>query len=217
MTLLTALSRSVKEGVKCYLWIWNPIKGAYREWFACNVEKIKRLGYTICTFDPKDAEAFGLQLMNQFFDMRCAADSSQELRWDCYFIGYAKDRRAEIEKMQQQLSGLRTNFVVVEKPSDAIPYARNMENVVASRALVDIVQGEQSGLTLRPLEALACRKKLITNNVAIKGCDFYSPENVFIVGEDDIATIGQFVESEYCPVAESIVERYDVNSWLGQF
>jgi hypothetical protein len=216
ITLLTALAKSVKRGVKCYLWIWNPIKGAYREWFARNVEKIKQLGYTICTFDSKDAETFGLRLMNQFFNMR-GTTSPQNLRWDCYFIGYAKDRRAEIEKMQQLLSGLRTNFVVVERPSDAIPYARNMENVAASRALVDIVQGEQSGLTLRPLEALACRKKLITNNPAIKGCDFYSPANVFIIGEDDISAIGEFVESEYSPVADSIVERYDVNSWLNQF
>lgn len=217
MTLLTVLSKSVKRGVKRYLWIWNPIKGAYREWFARNVEKIKQLGYIICTFDPKDAEVFGLRLMNQFFNMRCADLSSQELRWDCYFIGYAKDRRAEIENVQGLLSGLSTNFVVVESASDAIPYARNIENVAASRALVDIVQGEQSGLTLRPLEALACRKKLITNNPAIKNYDFYSPTNVFVVGEDDIATIGQFVESEYCPVPEDVVEQYDVNSWLSKF
>ena len=35
--------------------------------------------------------------------------------------------------------------------------------------------------------------------------------------KDDIATIGQFVESEYCPVPEDVVEQYDVNSWLSKF
>ena len=47
-----------------------------------------------------------------------------------------------------------------------------------------MVQGFQQGLTLRPLEALKYRRKLVTNYRPIVNENFYHPNNVFLIDDN---------------------------------
>lgn len=49
-----------------------------------------------------------------------------------------------------------------------ISYQENLDNIRKSKCIVDVVQKGQIGLTLRPLESLFFKKKLLTNNKCIK-------------------------------------------------
>ena len=66
-----------------------------------------------------------------------------------------------------------------------------------SNCILDYNQEGQVGLTLRPMEALFLEKKLITNNKDIKNYDFYNPSNIFILGENNIEDIKEFINKPY--------------------
>ena len=98
-----------------------------------------------------------------------------------------------------------------------INYSQNLENVRNSKCVLDIVQRGQSGLTLRPIEALLNSKKLITDNVAVERYDFYDPRNIFILGKDDESRIKEFVDSPFVEVPELVIEKYEFGNWLNSW
>ncbi len=50
-----------------------------------------------------------------------------------------------------------------------------------SRAVLDIQHPKQTGLTMRTIEMIGMRKKIITPNSSIKNIDFYNPNYIFII------------------------------------
>ena len=86
-----------------------------------------------------------------------------------------------------------------------------------SRALLDIVQPEQRGQTLRPIEALFFKKKIVTNNYSILEADFYNRENIFILGKDNIQDIQEFLKSDYKDLSSDLLEKYTVKGWISNF
>lgn len=201
-----------------YLWFWNPLKPTLRfHDIHRTVALVKDMGYRIFTFDPDDAEEFGIEYKNQFGAR--PAERNVAPRTDLYFCGNAKGRIAVIERVGRlcRKYGLSENFVIPRKQGIMINYSRNLENVRNSKCVLDIVQRGQSGLTLRPIEALLNSKKLITDNAAVERYDFYDPRNIFILGKDDESRIKEFVDSPFVEVPESVIEKYEFGNWLNSW
>ena len=55
-----------------------------------------------------------------------------------------------------------------------LPYEENINRTLNANIIIDITKENQSGWTLRILEALFFNKKLITNNINILGSEIYS-------------------------------------------
>jgi hypothetical protein len=83
--------------------------------------------------------------------------------------------------------------------------------------VVDLVPEVQTGLSLRPLEALFFGKKLITNCKSIKNHPLYNKTNIFILDEDSDADLLQFIKEPIAPQPQSIKEYYSFNEWLKRF
>lgn len=82
-----------------------------------------------------------------------------------------------------------------------------------SRCVLDSAQAGQLGLTIRVLEALGAKKKLITTNEDIINYDFYKPENIYVYkGRIDLDD--PFFEEEYKEVDQEIYEKYSLRNWL---
>lgn len=94
-----------------------------------------------------------------------------------------------------------------------ISYFENIQNVSRCSCVVDITT-EQTGISLRPLEALFFDKKLITNNKSIKEYSFYHPNNIFILEEDDLRKLPEFVTTPVTAVSEKVKDEFDINSWI---
>ena len=83
----------------------------------------------------------------------------------------------------------------------------------ASRCVLDSAQAGQVGLTIRVLEALGAKKKLITTNEDVVNYDFYRPENIYLYeGKIDLGNV--FFKSEYKDVEQEVYDRYSLRSWL---
>lgn len=209
--LFHAIVDTVHVGVSVHLWMWNPVKKNPR--FVYGIEQIKKLGVKCHSFDEDDCKKYGMQLHDSFYNMHVSVPDEQ-IDTDFYFLGAAKDRGEIVMQTKELLSQYRINFVMPSSLAEYITYADNIRNIMRSRCVVEILQEHQHDMTLRPLEAIAFRKKLLTNNPAIVKYTFYNPQNIFVLGQDDLSTLPTFLLTPYMDIDKSVIERYDINNWL---
>ena len=108
----------------------------------------------------------------------------------------------------------RIEFKIVKNKDEEMPYIEIIENILKSKCIIDINQKGQSGLSLRPLEALFFNKKLLTNNKNIFQSDFYHPSNIFILGMDNLERISKFMTEDNVKLPDSIINKYEINNWM---
>ena len=145
------------------------------------------------------------------------------------FVGRDKGRGKYLQFLQQEFKkqGLDSHFFISKnlewyeklfKATDNyLPYQTVLDLIGASRAILDIVQEGQTGLTLRPLEALFLNRKLITNNQDIENYDFYDKQNIFILGKDDLSKIAPFIHSPMKHIPQEVKNYYNFSEWLKRF
>jgi len=217
--LISAVSRILPKGVSRYLWLWNH-KGNKKN-FAKNLQAIHQHYFQVITYDELDAEKFGFGWHTQFFNIKpyqqVSSLKDSSILYDFFFVGYAKNRVKEIENIQALLSSYTCKFVTVHSASEYIPYIEYMKMALLSRCLVEIVHTGDTSCTLRPLEAMAIHRKLLTNNPIVRNYTFYCPQNIFILGEDDVSKLPEFLHSPFAPLPSDVVDSYDVNSWVDFF
>lgn len=159
--------------------------------------------------------------------------------YDFCFIGTAHPKKYMfISKMSKQLSKVYSRqFIYYYLPSKIVYFYRKIRNpefknakikdfhfkpmigsdfdkiYKASTTVLDSPQDGQKGLTIRIIEALGARKKIITTNKDVKNYDFYSENNIYIYdGSFDFSS--PFFTESYVPVERKIYEKYSVKNWL---
>ena len=134
-------------------------------------------------------------------------------------MGRPKTRKKDIVDLEKKLKeeGIQTNFKIIENEKDYVSYDEYLKMIAESKCILDYNQEGQVGLSLRPMEALFLERKLITNNTDIKNYDFYNHDNVFILGEDNINEIKEFINKPYRKVNQDIINYYDFEQWLKRF
>ena len=197
----------------------------------------------IYTFDRSDALAYGIKYRPLFFpeDMNFPVSSVQEIRYDATFIGTAHaDRCAVLSRLFHSVNhgarlyaymylqaqwvyyysllarpGVR-NFRKSDFKFHALPREQVRKLFSESVAIIDIQHPRQSGLTMRTLEALGARKKIITTNKAIREADFYSEEQIVVVDRINPIFPRRFLQQDGGCYDEGVRDRYTINSWLAE-
>lgn len=212
--LFHAIVDTVKKGVMVHLWMWNPIK--CNPDFIYGIKQIRSLGVMCHSFDSIDCKKYDMKLHDSFYNMHFVATHTK-IDIDFYFLGAAKDREKILSSIKKNLSQFLIKFLVPSDPAEYITYAENIRNINRSRCIVEVLQEEQNDMTLRPLEALTFRKKLLTNNQRIIKYPFYNPQNIFVFGKDDISNLTSFLKTPYVDIEKNVLMRYDINTWLDSF
>lgn len=83
-----------------------------------------------------------------------------------------------------------------------------------SRVIIDLPHPKQVGLTMRSIEAIGAKKKLITTNESIKEYDFYNPQNIYILDLKSSSIPLDFLKSKYIDIPDDIYKKYSINSWI---
>lgn len=90
----------------------------------------------------------------------------------------------------------------------------NIELMSKSKAIFDVEHNQQTGLTMRTIETLGAKKKLITTNRTIKNYNFYNESNILVLEDlKNTKIIEQFLNEQYEPIDTSIYEMYSIESW----
>ncbi len=112
----------------------------------------------------------------------------------------------------KKLSGLDNEiYTCISEP---ITYEENIKNVKKASVLLELNNKIHNGLSFRVFEALCFEKKLITSNFMVKYFDFYHPQNIFILGEDDEENLSKFIKSDYIKIDEKIKQKYSFGNWI---
>ena len=83
-----------------------------------------------------------------------------------------------------------------------------------TKVIVDIQSPLQTGLTMRTLEMVGLKKKLITTNIDIVNYDFYNPNNIMVISRDNPKLDKRFFESDYVDIPSEIYQKYSITSWI---
>jgi hypothetical protein len=213
----------ISPEIRVIFWYWNPVNKILP------IENIKDLNCEIWSFDPDDCKKYGLNENTQFFFSNIKL-SNKPIEYDVIFVGRDKGRLENLLKLEKNFEdiGLKCKFHIVSNSrffnfsrnyiySKPIEYEKVLDLIEKSKAILDFVSIGQKGLTIRPIEALFFRKKLITNDRFIKNLDFYHPDNVFILGKDKMEYLSDFLEKPFIEIEESITSKYDFSNWIKRF
>lgn len=227
ITIWMTIDRLIKSSKK-YIFSWAPMEEDAFLNKNVFLRKIKRIGkaakngFEFYTYNPHDARKYKMNLTSQVY-RRFWGVNGVSKQSDFYFVGKNKNREGVLRKIENILTkkGYNVDFrIFEEKPIEFIPYDENVRLTMGTRCIVDLVATKyNAGMTLRPLEALFFKKKLLTNDKSVKKSDFYHPDNIFVIDDNylDLDGIEEFMKKPFHEISESIVERYDVNNWLKHY
>ena len=84
-----------------------------------------------------------------------------------------------------------------------------------SKCVLDSPQGGQTGLTIRTLECLGAKKKMVTSNVDIQYYDFFDETNIMIYESGmPINVNSPFFTAPYKELPPNLYEKYSLRNWL---
>lgn len=213
--------KSVNPEIRIIYWYWNPI---FRSINPSNISN------DLCekwSFDLMDCKNYNLKYNTSFYFSNIILPQN-EICYDVVYLGLDKGRRKYLEDLKDEFieKGLRTCFNIVDDKAThrdykgihpVVEYSTYLNLISKSKSILDYVQNGQSGLSLRPMESIFFKKKLITNDQSIKNHDFYLIENIFILGLDDINSLNDFLEKPYKNLPDEITVKYDVDKWVQRF
>lgn len=194
-------------------WYWNTIdnKTLPIETNNANIE--------YWSFDKNDCDRYNLHNNVQYYCWNEDAKNN-EIESGIYFVGREKGRSNQINEIKDIASkqGLVCNFnVIVDDVNNYIPYTKVREDISKSKAILEINKDNQDGFTLRVLESLFYGKKLITNNKSIRNSIIYNKDNVFIIGEDNIDELKEFINKPYNHNVDKYKNDYELDAWFNNF
>jgi hypothetical protein len=210
-----------KKNNRLIFWFWNPVREEY-------LKPLHENNWEIWTFDKSEADKYNLKYNTQFY-FNSFQPKTNEIQNDVLFVGRDKGRGKYLHSLQQEFEkqGLISHFFIskdlkwyeklVKPRNNFMAYQSVLDLIGTSRAILDIVQEGQTGLTLRPLEALFLNRKLITNNQDIENYDFYDKQNIFILGKDDLSKIAPFIHSPMKHIPQEVKNYYNFSEWLKRF
>lgn len=208
---------------KIILWFFNT-----NNYKTSIINKQKKYVNKIYSFDKKDCLENGFNYFYKFFPFN-QIQSKEDLKYkyDVVFIGLNKNRVNKINRIKDILiKNNKTYFfhVLNEKKlkkvegttKKRISYKETEKYILNSKILLEFLKEEQTGITIRTLEAFYNKKKLITNNKNIKNMDFYEKENIFVVDDskNDFDIPKEFFLTPFKEIDEKIIEKYKIENWI---
>ncbi len=132
----------------------------------------------VTTYDKNEAEKYGIHYFQETTYSKLVTEPDNvEFEQDVYFLGAAKDRLPTIYSVYKKLTsaGLKCKFQVAGvAPEDqidgegieyisGITYEESLQHIIRSKCILELIQNGSCDITTRTLEAVAYRRRLLTN------------------------------------------------------
>ena len=83
-----------------------------------------------------------------------------------------------------------------------------------AKCCVELCRPHQKSLSTRSFEALGTRTKVITTNQSIKNYDFYNPQNILVVDENNPIIPADWINEPYTNIKDEILNRYTLQYFV---
>lgn len=220
---------------KFILYMWDSF--ANRRWAVDNLQFFDHC----FSFDRNDSAKYGLNFRPLFFSPGFEVIQQLDPKFDISFVGTAHtDRYAVVSAVRQKLGDKVNSFWYLflqakwvfwiykiinpafrkAKISDfnflSLSKSAVQEIFSSSRAVLDVEHPQQTGLTMRTLETLGAKKKLITTNAGVREYDFFSPDNICVIDRKFPEIPAAFLYESYVDVSPEIYEKYRLEGWMDE-
>jgi len=209
----------LKKRENIYIYYWNPV-------FNLRLLNKQKEYFKVYSFDKGDSKKYKLKFNAQFYPLRYAQSvKSNEIKYDFMLVCADKGRAQSINNFYKLVNGCRNYiYIFCKKKSggfyhkEKIRYSDYLNILNSSLCIVEIMQKNQSGLTLRSIEALFYNKKLITNNNTIKEEKFYNSANIYILNkETNKEDINKFMKKPVVNIDDEIKKYFNIDKWIERF
>lgn len=234
---LLADLRKINPTARFTLYVWDSFRNR------ANVVNLLPLFDRAYCFEAEAAERHGLRFRPLFFAPVFEREGAAIPKpiYDISFIGTAHtDRYAVISKVDAALpkGTKRYWYLFLQAPwvlrayrwiypgmrharedefrFTPLPKEESSRMFWLSRAILDVENPRQTGLTMRTLETLGARKKLITTNAGIVGYAFHDPRNIHVIDRDVPSIPDDFFRSEAQRLPDEIYRRYSLAGWIDE-
>lgn len=217
-TLCREIEESLPSNVKLVFYAWNPLLYS-NDWTKLSARWIKT------TFSLSDMKQNGFRYAGTFYnDAKFGLHNQESPIYDGYFVGIPKDRLRTLNQiiLLFQSNELKVKVRIVDNLkalynsaySRRISYKEVINETQRAKVIIEVLQEGQTGPSLRCMESIFFKRKLVTTNQSIVDYDFYNPHNIFIYGKDDVCKFAEFVNSSYMDISPQIVDGYRFGKWL---
>lgn len=98
-----------------------------------------------------------------------------------------------------------------------LPRSEILDKLKETKVVFDCCHSTQTGLSIRTLECIGARKKMVTTNRSVNMYDFYNSNNIVIVDENNLDIIPVFASNpEYKDLPEDIYNKYSLKAWVDE-
>lgn len=210
--------------IKIIFYCWNTIKTIQQRVDIIPLFEDKRV--EMWSYNINDCEKYGMMYNPQFWNSKLIPVLTKN-DIDVSFIGSPKRRINLLREISEYCdkNNLNTYFYLTNYSCDFnkntegkfLPYDEYITKIASnSKSILDLVTDDNYGLTLRPLEALFLKKKLITNYYDITREPFYNSNNIYLYGKEN-RSINEFLELTYIEISDDIINSYSCESWIQRF
>lgn len=182
----------------------------------------------VYSFEKEDCKQYNLKFApNWIYNSNIQEHKETTIKYQVFNIISTDKRSAILSRIANDLLSKKINFkfIVYDKKNNGkdksleyiskhIPLSVVNEYTNSSKVMLDINRKGQSGLTFRVFESMGLQKKLITTNTDIKNYDFYNPNNILIIDENNPNIPIHFFDNEYEELPEHLFQKYTLEGWI---
>ncbi len=211
------IQRLKKRGIRCDLFLIDSIDGDSKTIVSTKRLIRSELWDNILTFDRQDAEKYGFSFAGFHYYSKPNIPLPGKILYDVYYVGSFKGNRTRpindtfkvltangicchydvlsdsLRKTEEAASGIN----VFRK---SLPYSEILRQTAACTCILEIIQENQHGPSLRYFEAVVFNKKLLTNNPYVVDFPYYKPEYIKVfkdAGDIDINWLKADIAVDY--------------------
>lgn len=156
------------------------------------LEKLNDYYDVVYAFDKLDAEKYNFKYNPLLYSLN---PTNVEEKKQVFYVGRAKDRYEMLMECYEKFKELNLDrkFFIVDVPKEKQKYEKEIQynkfltydeclkNIQESSCLIDIIQGDSTGFTIKTCEAVFYDKLLITTNKNVKTAPFYDERYILVI------------------------------------
>lgn len=165
------------------------------------IEDVLNLFDLVLSYDYEDSKKYNLLFHNTVFSDFKVNDNNKIIASDIYFVGAAKNRLQQLLDIYYKLKSLSLScdFNIIGVPEskqvkgfglhyiDHMSYVENLQHVVKTKVVLEVLQKRASGASLRMWECINYDKILLSNNEHAHHIGCFDSVNMHMISEiDDI-------------------------------
>lgn len=189
------------------------------------VSKLNQYYDIVYAFDPEDAKKYNFRYSPLIYSLN---PMNVKEKNQVFYVGRSKDRYSMLIQAYEKIKQLNIdrNFYIFgvpekdQKYTDEIQYNKYisydecLKNIQQANCLIDIIQGNSCGFTIKTCEAVYYDKLLITTNENVKNAPFYDERYILVINSAEDITKDFFNNVEKVKYSKEGKAYFSVDTYL---